>query len=130
MAKKSAPSKKPAKVAAKPASRAVKPAKASPAGVSAKRLSWLDASGKSSQIDTYAKNMKSFIDAMADGKVDQHEVADQERRLVALMKKLEPKLDDAAHAAVTELLCEMAVYDLMQVLHSMYAARPQTAFRG
>jgi hypothetical protein len=31
---------------------------------------------------------------------------------------------------VTELLCELTAYDLMQTLHEMQKARPRTAFRG
>ena len=39
-------------------------------------------------------------------------------------------LDEDVHAKVTELLCELTAYDLMQVLHTMHEARPKTAFRG
>lgn len=135
MTKKSKPAGKSAKRAATHAKRAAQPApraaRTARASKPVRRLSWLNASGSVPQIDAYARNMKSFIDAMADGKVDPHEVEAQERRLVAIMKKLEPKLDDATHAAVTELLCEMAVYDLMQVLQSMNAARQaHSTFRG
>jgi hypothetical protein len=62
--------------------------------------------------------------------VDKAEIAAQEKRLIALMKRIEPKLDDALHAEVTQLLCEITAYDLMRVLHSMCAARPRTAFQG
>ena len=47
----------------------------------------------------------------------------REEEIVAL-------LDAAAHAKVTELLCELTASDLMQVLHTMHAARPQTEFQG
>ena len=68
--------------------------------------------------------------AMADDTVDDHEVKDQEARLVKCMKEVEPLLDDAAHAKVTQLLCELTAYDLMQVLNSMHKARPRLKFRG
>ena len=67
---------------------------------------------------------------MADGVVDTAEVKAQEKRLVALMKKVEPKLNDELHEKVTELLCELTAYDLMQVLHAMHAKRPKSVFRG
>ena len=67
---------------------------------------------------------------MADGKVDDAEIKAQEARLVALMKEVEPLLDDALHEKVTQLLCELTAYDLMQMLHQMQQARPQTMFRG
>ena len=46
------------------------------------------------------------------------------------MKAVEPLLDDALHAKVTELLCELTAYDLMQTLHEMQKTRHKTVFRG
>ena len=40
-----------------------------------------------------------------------------------LMKEIEPQLDDAMHEQVTELLCELSAYNVMQMLHSLYEAR-------
>lgn len=67
---------------------------------------------------------------MADGKIEAHELRDQEARLVALMKEVEPLLDDTLHEKVTRLLCELTAYDLMQMTFAMQQARPKTAFRG
>jgi hypothetical protein len=67
---------------------------------------------------------------MADGKIEASELRDQEGRLVALMKEIEPQLDDALHEKVTRLLCELAAYDLMQMVQTMQEARPKTVFRG
>ena len=97
---------------------------------SGNRASWLDDSSQTPVIDQQARKLTSFIDALADGRVDDAELAAQEKRVVALMKEIEPKLDDALHAKVTELLCELTAYDLMQTLHGMQQARPQTKFRG
>ena len=58
------------------------------------------------------------------------EVAAQENRLVALMEEIEPQLDPALHAKVTDLLCELTVYDFMQAMVSLEKSRPKTAFRG
>ena len=43
-------------------------------------------------------------------------LADQEQRLVALMKEVEPTLNDAQHGQVTKLLCELTAYNVMQTL--------------
>ena len=67
---------------------------------------------------------------MAEGRIDESELAAQEGRLVKLMKEVEPLLGDALHEKVTRMLCELTAYDLMQVLHSMQESRPQTAFQG
>ena len=43
---------------------------------------------------------------------------------------VEPLLDEKLHAKVTQLLCELTAYDIMQAVHTMQQARPKTAFRG
>jgi len=58
------------------------------------------------------------------------ELHEQEERLVALMEKIEPKLDTELHDQVTQLLCELTAYDLMHVLYTMDQARPKTVFQG
>lgn len=94
------------------------------------RRSWLDESGETTLIDDYARQTGSFIDAMADGKIDASELSAQEERLVGLMKKIEPKLDDDQHAEMTELLCELSAYNVMQMVHLLHEARPKTQFQG
>jgi hypothetical protein len=118
--------KKPAaKAPAKKKSAAKRAPKKAP-----KRTKWLDPKTKSPLIDDYARQMGSFLKAVADGDVDAAEVKAQEARLVKLMKRIEPKLDDDLHAQVTELLCELTVYDMMQVMTSLSDTRPPTRFRG
>ncbi len=95
-----------------------------------KRVNWFDEKSQTPLIDHYARNLTSFIDTLADGKVDAGEIKSQEARVLDLMKEVEPKLDDALHAQITALLCELTAYDLMQTLHQMQRARPRTAFRG
>ncbi len=92
--------------------------------------SWFDEDSDTPMIAEQAKKLDSFLDAIADGKVTDDEIADQEGRLVKLMKEIEPKLDPALHAKVTELLCELTAYDMMQVLNTMQKSRPKTKFRG
>jgi hypothetical protein len=97
---------------------------------SAKRISWFDEKSQMPLIETYAQQLDSFVQTMADGKVEEREIRDQEARLVALMKEVEPLLTDEQHEKVTQLLCELTAYDLMQTLHMIQEARPKTVFRG
>ena len=94
------------------------------------RTSWLDEKSETTVIDDYAKNMETFVDAMADGRIDDNELAAQEQRLVALMKKVEPSLDDSTHEQMTQLLCEMSAFSTMQTLHAIWESRPKSTFRG
>ncbi len=94
------------------------------------RLNWFDEKTHAPLIEQYARQLDSFIDTMADGKVEPSELLAQEERLVALMQEVEPQLDDALHAKITRLLCELTAYDLMQTIAAMQAVRPKTSFRG
>jgi hypothetical protein len=95
-----------------------------------KRTKWLDPRTKTPLIDDYARKMSSFLKAMADGVIDEKEVKAQETRLVGLMKKVEPQLDDELHAQVTQLLCQLTVYDLMQTMSALHRNRPVHTFHG
>jgi hypothetical protein len=94
------------------------------------RASWLDDESQKPILDQYARKLDSFLQAMADGKIEQSEIEAQESRLVEVMKEVEPLLDDTQHEKVTRLLCELTAYDLMQMLYHMQQARPRTVFRG
>ena len=97
---------------------------------STRTSSWFDESSQTPLIAEQAQRLETFLAAMADGRIDADELKQQETRLVALMKEVEPQLDDALHAKVTQLLCELTAYDLMQVLSTVTQARPKTVFRG
>ncbi len=115
----------------KPAARKVKAARPAPRSASSgRRSTWLDDAARTPVIDRYARQLESFIEAMADGRIDTGELDAQEKRLVKLMKEVEPALDDDLHAKVTRLLCELTAYDIMQIFHSMQEARPRTTFQG
>jgi hypothetical protein len=96
----------------------------------ANRASWLDEDSNTPLIAQQAQRLDTFIAAMADGKIDDKELASQESRVVALMREVEPQLSDAQHQKVTQLLCELTAYDVMQMVHSIGAARTATTFRG
>ena len=93
------------------------------------RTSWLSEEGGVA-IEDHARRLTSFMEAMADGIISKDELAEQEERVVALMKAIEPKLDDALHAEVTGLLCELTAYDIMKLLGSMQEARTKTTVKG
>ncbi|MFM1904185.1 MAG: hypothetical protein RLZZ440_2085 [Planctomycetota bacterium] len=96
----------------------------------AAKTPWFDDATEAPLLAEYAKKLDSFCDAVADGRVTTGELEAQEKRLVALMKELEPLLSPEAHEKVTELLCEVTAYDLMQTMYLAGQSRPKTAFRG
>ena len=134
MAKKAkAPEAPPKKTATPPVLKQAK-APAAPvvkkASAPAARKSWFDVKTNKPLIDEYAQGLESFVTTMADGKVEPKELSAQEKRVVKLMKEVEPLLDNAVHEKVTRLLCELTAYDIMQMLFAMDAARPKTKFQG
>ena len=93
------------------------------------RSSWFDAATSTPLIEQSAR-ARLVLETMADGRVDAEELHAQEVRLVALMKEIEPQLDDVLHEKVTRLLCELTAYNLFQMAHAIQEARPRTEFRG
>ena len=94
------------------------------------RTHWLDEATDTPLIQEYAHRLTGFMDAMADGKIETHELQEQEARLVEVMKRVEPELSDKLHADVTRLLCELSAYNIMHTLYELAGARPKTRFRG
>jgi hypothetical protein len=97
---------------------------------SATRTDWLDATTEAPLIGQYAERLGTFLEAMADGRIDPQELKAQETRVTALMKSVEPKLDDTLHEQVTHLLCELSAYNIMHTLHQLVESAPRTKFRG
>jgi hypothetical protein len=91
---------------------------------------WFDETSDEPMIADQAQRLETFLAAMADGMVDEAELQAQEARLVQRMREVEPLLDEPLHAKVTQLLCELTAYDIMQAMHSMQQARPKTVFHG
>ncbi len=94
------------------------------------RMSWLDAKSGEPLIHQYTERLNTFLEAMADGRVDSSEIEQQGKRLTRLLKQIEPKLTNALHSEVTELLCELSAYNIMQTVHELASAAPKTKFRG
>jgi hypothetical protein len=96
----------------------------------AAKTPWFDDKTEAPLLAEYARKLDSFCDAVADGRVTTGELDEQEKRLVTLMKEIEPLLSPEAHEKVTQLLCEVTAYDLMQTMHLAGKSRPKTTFRG
>jgi len=92
------------------------------------RTSWLDADDHP-DIDAHLQQLEHFTASMADGVIEQAELAKQEQLLIAAMKDVEAALDDAQHAKVTKLLAELAAYTVMELLHSMAQAKIERAIK-
>jgi len=105
-------------------------AKAQNPQASAGKTPWFDAASDSPLLAEYARKLDSFLDVVADGKVDTKELENQEKRVVSLMKEIEPLLSPEAHEKVTQLLCEVTAYDLMNTFHMAGKSRPMAKFRG
>jgi hypothetical protein len=100
------------------------------AKASAGKTPWFDDSTDTPLLAEYARKLDTFLDAIADEVVETRELAAQEKRVVDLMKEVEPLLSPEAHEKITRLLCEVTAYDLMHALHMAGKARPKTRFRG
>ena len=68
---------------------------------------------------------------MADGRIDdQRAEGPGGAASSALMKSVEPELDDELHEQVTHLLCELSAYNIMQTLHQLVETSPGRSFEG
>ena len=101
-----------------------------PTQSSAHKTPWFDSASDSPLLVEYARKIDSFLGVVADGHVDASELEEQEKRVVALMKQVEPMLSSEGHELVTQLLCEVTAYDLMNTFYMAGKSRPQTQFRG
>ncbi|MGA0040762.1 MAG: hypothetical protein ACO3NZ_13020 [Pirellulales bacterium] len=84
---------------------------------------WFDERAESPILAEHARKLTSFLEAVADGQVDLAELEAQERRVVDIMKQVEPLLSAEAHAKVTELLHEVTAYDMMNTLYMASKSR-------
>lgn len=109
---------------------APKTSKPAPAAAPDGRMSWLDDESGGPLIHAYTERLNTFLEAMADGRVETAELEAQEQRLTQALKAVESKLDDALHAQVTELLCELTAYNIMHTVSALTSAAPVTKFRG
>ncbi len=92
------------------------------------RIDWLDDKATAPVIDEQVHKLTGFVDAMADGVIEEQELEQQQSSVVAAMKAVQSELSDAQHEKVTRLLVELSAYNIMQVLHDLQRARLQSAF--
>lgn len=81
------------------------------------RKPWFDPHAGELLFAQYAERMDSFQEALADGLVTVEEVRAQHDRVVALLRVVEPLIDDVVHEKLTEALFEMAVLYGLQSIH-------------
>ena len=92
------------------------------------RTSWFDERAEHPVVQERIDTLDSFTSAIADGIIEKDELANQEKRLVAAMKRVEPELGDALHAKVTDVMVELTAYNVMRLLHELQAERARIAF--
>jgi hypothetical protein len=90
------------------------------------RTSWID-DDSHPDLDAHVGKLEHFANSLADGVIDDQELATQEKNLVAAMRAVEPGLSDDQHAKITKLLAELTAYSVMRTLHEMAQARIQSA---
>ena len=88
------------------------------------RASWIN-DNSHPDLDSHVESLDHFAASLADGVIDDNELATQETNLVAAMKAVEGSLSDDQHAKVTKLLAELTAYSVMRTLHDMAQARVQ-----
>lgn len=77
------------------------------------RRAWFETTSEMPFQGTFSR-LESWQKAIEDGIIEPHEVAEQVERVMALLRTLEPMLDDAQHEQVTRVLEEWAVLQAMQ----------------
>jgi len=92
------------------------------------RIDWLDEKTNVPVIDEQVQKLATFVDAMADGVIDQAELEKQQSSVVQAMKTVQGDLNDAQHEKVTRLLVELSAYNIMRLLHELQHTRLQRAF--
>jgi hypothetical protein len=93
------------------------------------RVSWFDEKTHVPVIDEQVKNLSTFVDAMADGVIDDSELDKQQSSVVEAMKAVEGELSDEQHAKVTRLMVELSAYNIMRLLHELQKSRLERAIR-
>src|SRR5579864_1790848 len=91
------------------------------------RVSWFDEKTHMPVIDEQVHKLSSFVDAMADGVIDDAELEKQTSSVVEAMKAVEGDLNDHQHAKVTRLMVELSAYNIMRLLHELHQSRPERA---
>jgi hypothetical protein len=86
------------------------------------RASWIN-DDTTPDLDAHVEQLDHFTSSLADGVIDDQEIATQEANLIAAMKAVESSLSDEQHARVTKLLAELTAYSVMRTLREMAQSR-------
>jgi hypothetical protein len=78
------------------------------------RISWFDQEKGPLYLSEYFQRMDSWQQAIADNRITPEEIRDQASRVIALLKEVEPLVNETEHQVITETLYEMAVLQAMQ----------------
>jgi hypothetical protein len=87
------------------------------------RVSWFDEKTHMPVIDEQVHKLSTFVDAMADGVIDDSELEKQQTSVIAAMKAVEGELNDEQHAKITRLMVELSAYNIMRLLHELHQTR-------
>lgn len=87
------------------------------------RVSWFDEKTHMPVIDEQVQKLSTFVDAMADGVIDDAELHKQQSSVVDAMKAVEGELNDQQHAKITRLMVELSAYNIMRLLHELQQSR-------
>jgi hypothetical protein len=87
------------------------------------RISWFDEKTHMPVIDEQVHKLSTFVDAMADGVIDDAELEKQQSSVVEAMKAVESELNDDQHAKITRLMVELSAYNIMRLLHELHQTR-------
>jgi hypothetical protein len=93
-----------------------------------KRVDWFDEKTHVPVIDDQVQKLSAFVDAMADGVIDNSELEKQQASVIDAMKAVEGELNDEQHAKITRLLVELSAYNIMRLLHELQQTRRQHVF--
>jgi hypothetical protein len=93
-----------------------------------KRVDWFDEKTHVPVIDEQVQKLSSFIDAMADGVIDNAELEKQQSSVIEAMRAVEADLNDEQHAKITRLLVELSAYNIMRLLHELQQTRRAQVF--
>jgi ribosomal protein S13 len=94
------------------------------------RISWFDEKTHMPIIDEQVQNLSAFVDAMADGAIDDTELEKQQSSVIAAMKSVEGDLNDEQHEKITRLMVELSAYNVMRLLHELQHSRLERALNA
>lgn len=81
------------------------------------RDGWFDGRGLDLLREQFLDHHEGWKRYIADGQITAEEILEQENKIVEILTKLEPLLDDELHARVTEALLEYEVMVNMALIH-------------